>query len=167
LTLEPVAGEPEVGRWLAALADCRQETLSTLDGLTDADLHVRPPGSENSIATLLHHLALIEADWLVDDVFGIPLEESELAPWFPLADRDESGLLTVSSGESLAQLLDRLAAVREEAMRSLSGLSLEEFHAPRRRASYDVSPIWVVHHLLQHEAEHRSELAWVRTHADQ
>jgi hypothetical protein len=36
------------------------------------------------------------------------------------------------------------------------------FHAPRVRERYDVSPAWVVHHLLQHESEHRSEIGWPR-----
>ena len=32
---------------------------------------------------MLYHVALIEADWLFDDLFGIPLDDSEVAAWFP------------------------------------------------------------------------------------
>ena len=27
---------------------------------------------------------------------------------------------------------------------------------------YDVAPDWAIHHILQHEAEHRSHIAWLR-----
>jgi hypothetical protein len=30
-------------------------------------------------------------------------------------------------------------------------MSADDFHAPRVRERYDVSPAWVLHHLLQHE----------------
>ena len=113
--------------------------------------------------TLLYHVALIEADWIVDDVTGIALEDSELATWFPETDRDDLGTLTTVDAESLAHLLQRLQAVRAVTLDRLAALSVDEFHAPRRRERYDVSPSWVVHHLLQHEAEHRSEIARVRT----
>ena len=43
----------------------------------------------------------------------------------------------------------------------LAPLSLEAFTRMHVRERYDVSGEWVVHHLLQHESEHRSELGWL------
>jgi uncharacterized damage-inducible protein DinB len=34
----------------------------------------------------------------------------------------------------------------------------DEFSRPRSLPAYDVSPAWVLHHLAQHEAEHRGEI---------
>jgi hypothetical protein len=42
-------------------------------------------------------------------------------------------------------------------------MTAEDFHTPRAREDYDVSPAWVLHHLLQHEAEHRSEIVRLRS----
>ena len=165
-TLEVVAGEPEIGRWLAALEDARRDTEEELADLDEGLVGLQPVDSDNSIATLLYHVALIEADWIVDDVTGIALEDSELATWFPETDRDDLGTLTSVDTESLAHLRQRLQAVRAVTLDRLAALSVEEFHAPRRRERYDVSPSWVVHHLLQHEAEHRSEIARVRALLD-
>ncbi len=36
---------------------------------------------------------------------------------------------------------------------------------PRRLPGYDVTPCWVLHHLMQHEAEHRAEIARLRAAA--
>lgn len=164
-TLEPTADAPEVGRWLSAMVDARRDTLRELEGVSDNQIDRRPPRSDNSVGTLLYHVALIEADWLFDDIFGISLGESAVAAWFPLADRDTEGALTDVQGESLDTHLRRLAAVRKELMDRLQPMSVADFHTPRRREQYDVSPAWVVHHLLQHEAEHRGEIGWLKRQA--
>jgi hypothetical protein len=163
LTLEGVpADDAEIGRWLAAMEDARRDTLAEIEGIADDALDARPPGSENAIGTVLYHLALIEADWLVDDIFGERLGESDLAPLFPFDDRDEEGLLTGLAGVGLVEHLERLRHVRAVLLDRLRPMTIEDFMTPRARERYDVSPAWVLHHLLQHEAEHRSELGWLR-----
>jgi uncharacterized damage-inducible protein DinB len=144
-----------------ALQDGRRDTLRELEGMSDQWIDLRPSASENSVGTLLYHVALIEADWLFDDIFGVPLGDSEASAWFQTHDRDADGRLTDVRGESLDTHLRRLAEVRTLVMGRLQPMSVAEFHAPRRREHYDVSPAWVVHHLLQHEAEHRSEIGWL------
>jgi uncharacterized damage-inducible protein DinB len=163
-TLDPIAEAPEVGRWLSAMEDARRDTLRELEGVSDDLIDLRPPGSENSVGTVLYHVALIEADWLFDDIFGIPLDDSEVAAWFPENDRDPGGQLTDVQGESLDLHLQRLTAVRELFVERLRPMTVADFHAPRTRDQYDVSPAWVIHHLLQHEAEHRGEIGWLKRH---
>jgi hypothetical protein len=158
--------DPEIGRWLAAMDDARRDTLAELEGTTSEAVDARPPGSENSIGTSLYHLAVIEADWLFADLLGQSLETAELAPLFPYDVRDERGILKGVVGVSLKDHLERLAQVRATLRREIGALSLEDFLAVRARDNYDVSGAWVVHHLLQHEAEHRSEIGWLRRHAE-
>ena len=156
---------PEIGRWLAAMQDARHDTLAELEGIAADIVDARPPGSENSIGSSLYHVAIIEADWLFDDLFGQPLETTELAPLFPYAVRDERGTLQGVLGVGLEDHLDRLARVRATLLREIGAMSLEAFLEVRARDGYEVSGAWVVHHLLQHEAEHRSEIGWLRRHA--
>ena len=162
LILEPIAEAPEVGRWLSALDDGRRDTIRELDDVTDAMLDERPPRAPNSIGTLLYHVGLIELDWLLVDMgllaAGVAWPE-ELVPY---ADRDGEGTLTVVRGESRAAHLERLAAIRALVHRHVSPMSVDDFHEPRAGETLDVSPAWVIHHLLQHEAEHRAHIAWVR-----
>ena len=155
LSLEPIAEAPEVGRWLAALDDGRRDTIRELDDVSSNMIDRAPPGAPNSIGTLLYHTGLIELDWLVADALG---PESGVA-WpeelVPFGDRDDEGTLTVVRGESLADHLERLAAIRALVHEHIGPMTVEDFHSPRARERYDVTPAWVVHHLLQHEAEHR------------
>jgi hypothetical protein len=160
LVLEPIADHAEVGRWLSALEDGRRDTLRELEGVTDAMVDRRVTDELNTIGTLLYHVALIEADWLLDDIFD------DRAAWpsdlLPFGDRDPKGTLTQVRGEPLAAHLGRLAAVRALLLERMRPMTVEAFHVPRTRERYDVSPAWVLHHLLQHEAEHRAHLAWLR-----
>jgi uncharacterized damage-inducible protein DinB len=163
LVLEPIADDPEVGRWLAALEDSRGRTLEELEGLDAEALDVRQPEADNSFGSLLYHIALIEADWLLVDIFGATSSTPEEEALLPFTDRDDRGELTHVEGETLDQHLDRLERVRAILLERLRPMPAEDFHTPRAREDYDVSPAWVLHHLLQHEAEHRSEIARLRS----
>jgi uncharacterized damage-inducible protein DinB len=158
LSLDGVeATEPEVRSWLGAMEDCRRRTLDTLEGLSEGDLDRASPSNGNSIGTLLYHIAAIEADWLFSEILegGEPFPE-EL---FPDDDREEGGRLTPVTGVSLSAHVDRLSLVRAKLLGHLRGMDTEEFHRPRSLPDYDVTPVWVLHHLLQHEAEHRAQIA--------
>jgi uncharacterized damage-inducible protein DinB len=152
----PLPGyEPEIGAALWRLEDGRSRTLRQLADMPE-ELLDRETGG-NTIGTILYHVALIEADWLFSEILEEPLPD-ELAQLFPADDRDPAGVLTVVSGESLDQHLARLRAVRETVLERLRGMTSEEFDRLRRLPAYDVSPSWVIHHLAQHEAEHRGEV---------
>ncbi len=72
--------------------------------------------------------------------------------------RDKDGVLTLVRNETLEQHLSRLAVVRTLLLEKFRGMSAEEFNRPRELPAYSVSPAWVLHHLSQHEAEHRGEI---------
>jgi uncharacterized damage-inducible protein DinB len=44
----------------------------------------------------------------------------------------------------------------------VSPMSLAEFRRPRQGPSYTVTPEWVIHHLTQHEAEHRGQIVQLK-----
>jgi CDGSH-type Zn-finger protein/uncharacterized damage-inducible protein DinB len=162
LTLEPIAGDPEVGRWLAAMQDARRDTLRELADLAADDLERTPEPGATSIGTLLDHIALVEADRLFVDILG----HEGAPPWprtlLPPRDRDADRRLTPITGVTLREHMDHLEAVRTLVLDHLGSMPVEEFHRPRRRGRRDVSPGWVLHHLLQHEAEHRAQIAMLR-----
>jgi uncharacterized damage-inducible protein DinB len=152
---------PEIGRWLWALEDGRRLTKEALADLDPRAVDWAPPGG-NSIGTLLYHLALIEADWLSVEVLEQEAYPAEVAALLPHADRDEQGRLTGLAGIELGAHLGRLDTIRARVLAAFRGMSHAEFRRVRHLAPYDVTPEWVVHHLIQHEAEHRGEMALLR-----
>jgi hypothetical protein len=162
LTLEPIADDPEVGRWLAALEDGRRDTLRELERVTPEMIDWYPDAPLNSIGALLYHVALIEADWVVSEVLELgeyPPEIKRLLPW---ADREGDGHLWRADGQELGVHLDRLRGVRQFVLERLRPMTNDDFHRVRRLDSYDVAPDWAVYHIIQHESEHRSHIAWLR-----
>lgn len=158
----PAAADAEVGHWLAAMDDARVDTLKELEGrVTDDLLEAVPDEDLNSIGTTLYHVALVEVDWILTVLLGeaAPIWPGDLLPY---GDRDRDGRLTEVRGETLAQHLDRLTAGRAVVREHLGPMSNEDFHRLRPREDWDVTAAWILHHLLQHEAEHRAHIAWVR-----
>jgi uncharacterized damage-inducible protein DinB len=157
--------EPEIGRWLWALQDSRRRTMSELEGISPATIDWLPPGNESSIGSILYHVAGIELDWLYMEV----LEQSfppEAVILFPHDIRDDEGLLSKIEGFSLEQQLQRLEVVRGLLLAAYQTMDLSEFRRTRSLPNYDVTPEWVLHHLMQHEAEHRSQIGALRAKAE-
>lgn len=165
---------PEIGRALWALQDARSRTLEELEGVTPAIVdwlptagHAlrgasQPPDGESSIGTVLYHLAGIEADWLYAEVLEQPEFPPEVVALFSHEVRDTQGHLTQVTGASLAEHLQRLAVVRRLLLDVFEAMDLAEFRRVRPLPNYDVTPEWVLHHLMQHEAEHRSQIGALR-----
>jgi len=96
------------------------------------------------------------------------LEQSlptEVAALFTYPTRDKQGQLTQIQGISLAEHRKRLETVRSLLLDVYQPMELAEFRRVRALPYYDVTPEWVLHHLMQHEAEHRSQFAALRDRA--
>ena len=158
-------GEPDIARWLWAFQDARRRTEKTLEGIARAALDWRLPNDASSIGTILYHLAAIEADWLYTEVLEQPFA-ADLAALFPHDVRDEHNQLTQVQGESLEQHLARLQSIRTVVLDVFRGMNLYEFRRVRSLPDYEVTPEWVLHHLMQHEAEHRSQFGALRAAAE-
>jgi uncharacterized damage-inducible protein DinB len=153
--------EPQVGRLLWMLEDGRQRTKAGLVGLTDADLGWSPGPDQNSIGALLYHIAAIEADWLYTEVLEQEFP-AEIAALFPRDVRDEEGRLAGTDELGLAAHVKRLDTVRGRLIAAFRGITRLELRRERELPDYTVTPEWVIHHLMQHEAEHRGEIGMVR-----
>ncbi|MCL4860974.1 MAG: DinB family protein [Caldilineaceae bacterium] len=156
---------PEIGVWLLALEDARQRTKQALAGIAPAAIDFAAPCIDNTIGALLYHIAAIEADWLYADVLEQPFPEA-MAAQFPHDVRDAAGRLTAVVGVSLDDHLARLDAVRATLMEAFHTVSVADFRRVRHFDAYDVTPEWVLHHLCQHEAEHRGQISEARRLAE-
>lgn len=159
LAIQPVAcADAHIARLLGMLQDTRKRTLRELENASQEDLDRQLPNLPNSINTLLYHIAAIEVSWLYDEVLQADFPPA-LHPLFPIDVRDEEGQLTRLSGTTLGEHLQRLEQVRAALLDAFSRMTLADLQRPRSLPDYDVTPEWVLHHLMQHEAEHRGHIS--------
>jgi uncharacterized damage-inducible protein DinB len=167
LVISPLAGyDPLIGRWLWLLEDIRRRTLDELSNMSENLLNWRPDEEANTIGTLLYHIVAIELDWLFVEILERPDYESELATLLPYAVREPSGRLTPVCDETLESHLARMTTSRQLMLDVLRPMTAEEFYRVRRLEAYDVTPEWVLYHLMEHEAGHRGEIGELRRQAE-
>ena len=159
------AREPEIGRALWCLEDARQRTMQRLEGFDPALIDWAAPESGNSIGSVLYHVAAIEVDYLYADTLEQPFAE-DIISLFPYEVREENGRLTPVRGYDLQWYLSRLEDVRWRVLEAFRTMNMADYQHVRQLDYADITPEWTLHHLMQHEAEHRGELAAIRTRAE-
>lgn len=168
LQVTALSGYPdEIGRWLWAMQAVRGKTLWLVDGLDQATLDWEgPDGRENSIGSLLYHIALVEIGWLYTDILGQefpPEVERECA--FPMWTA-EGGMGRVPN-VSLLDHLGRLERLRSNFLTTLRGMTLDDWRRLRspEGEDYDVTPEWAIFHLVEHEAGHQAQISSLKRRA--
>ena len=157
---------PTIASLLWMMEDSRRMVLEAVAGLDQATLDWEPAIGGNSIGSLLYHIAAVEMDWLYTEV----LEQdppAEIIALFPSDMREDDGHLARRRGEDLPTLEHRLSEVRARLLETYADMTLPDFRRARSLPDYDVTPEWVLHHLLQDEAVHRGEIGMIKLMAEQ
>jgi uncharacterized damage-inducible protein DinB len=160
--VDPLSGyAPAVGAALWRLEDTRSRTLALVSDVHPALVDWPPPWNGNTIGSLLYHVAAIELDWLFYDILQSEDYPDTVATLFPVDVREDGGKLTPVTGYAIDEHVARMARVRAMVLSRLRGMTEDDFRTTRATDSYDVTPEWVLHHLGQHEAEHRGQIGEV------
>ncbi|MFK9118024.1 DinB family protein [Peribacillus frigoritolerans] len=148
--------EEEIGRWLWCLEDVRRTLISELTGISQNILDSKID-ERQTIGSMLYHISLIEADWLYEEVL-VTEWDSEVSALFPVGGRAEDGSLNHIEGQTLEEHFYRLNKVREVFLSKFRTMDLTDWRKPRVLEKYDVTPEWVVYHLIEHESHHRGQI---------
>jgi len=167
LIVSPFADyDPVIGRWLWLLTDIRRRTLAVVAGMADDQLHWRPDAEANTIGTLLYHIVAVELDWLYVEILERPDYGPDVIALLPYEMREPAGRLMPVENENLQQHLARMSASRQLLLDALRPMTAADFYRVRRLDPYDVTPEWVLYHLMEHEAGHRGEIGELRRQAE-
>jgi uncharacterized damage-inducible protein DinB len=158
--------DPTIASLLWMMEDSRRMLLETVAGLDLATLDWEPEIGGNSIGALLYHIAGVEMDWLYTEVQEQD-PPKEIIALFPSDMREDDGHLARWRGEDFLALEHRLSQVRKRLLDTYASMTPEDFRRPRSLDAYDVTPEWVLHHLLQDEAVHRGEIGMVKLMVEQ
>lgn len=153
---------PEIAPWVWSMQDIRERTKRAVKGLSLEQLKQHPHGVPNSIGTLLYHIAGVEIGWLYVEVLEKDFP-TDAGDWFNTEqDRDDQGRLLQIQGETLEHHFARLDYVRGLFLESFQGMGRGDLRRPRSLPEYDVTPEWVLYHLLEHEAGHLAQIKMIK-----
>lgn len=162
--VKPLEGyPPEIAVWLWAMEETREKTKAYVNGISQETVDwAGPEGNENSIGTLLYHLAAVEMGWLYGDILEQPFPEEDFP--FPMTTK---GRLAPVMGVPLEDHLARLDRCRDIFLDIMKGMTLDHWSRLRSPADedYSVSPAWAVFHLVEHEAGHAAQIGVMKKRA--
>jgi metallothiol transferase len=146
-------------RWLAALSESRQDLLEMIQGISHEELHARIAPSAHSIADYLWHIANVSLWWTKHVLLGEPISAEEKER-FGLT---EPGVIhaapkTMTLSDFLS-LLEETFALVERVFQAMSDEEFTRADRPLGSEGQLVSPEWVLYNLVDHDANHRGQIA--------
>lgn len=163
--VSPVTGfDPAIGRWLWAMGEARKRTLGLIEGLDQGTLdYPSPYPNENTIGSLLYHIAEVEMGWLWGNIRGLTEMPPEVLAEFPFEPVcGETGRITVVAGVALEEHVARLEKSREVFLNEVKGLTAAEWQTlmpDPLDSTYEATPEWILYHLFEHEMEHNEQIS--------
>jgi uncharacterized damage-inducible protein DinB len=164
-SLSPADGvTPGIGFCLSGMDEVRDQLREAVVGLTDEQIARRAVRGAHSIGALVMHIGEAEWVWMQCVISGHELtDEDRRQPfWDVLVDADAFAL----RGYSAQYCLDVIDAIRAETRRLLASFGEDDldriYSHTRDGRTREVSLRWVLHHLTDHEAQHKGQILMLK-----
>jgi uncharacterized damage-inducible protein DinB len=165
MVLSPAEGvHPGIGFYLSGMDEVREQLREAVAGMSDEKIARRAIPQAHCIGALVLHIGEAEWWWMQCVVYGHELtDEDRRKPyWDVLLEPDAFA----RRGYSAQYCLDVIGDIRQETRRLLASFSeddLERLHSHTRgERTIEVSLRWVLHHLVDHEAQHKGQILMLK-----
>ncbi|HYE66870.1 MAG TPA: DinB family protein [Pyrinomonadaceae bacterium] len=163
--LSPAPGvTPGIGFYLGALEEVREQLDQIVRDMSNDQIARRAVPGANPIGALVLHIGEAEWWWMQCIVAGHELtEEDRQAPYWDVLD-DPEGF--AARGYSARYCLEVIGRIREQSRDLLARFSDEDLERIVRRQwrerTIEASLRWVLHHLVDHEAQHKGQILMLK-----
>ena len=163
-TLTPVAGVPEqIGYYLAGMEEVRMQLRTVVEGLSDEQMHAKLRPDTHSIAQLILHCGEAEWWWIQCVVDGKAVDEDlQATDFWDVLEEDHDPVTHLSAADCVSEI-DRISGLTRELLSGFSDEDVDRFFVkemPNRRI--DKSLRWILHHLIDHEAQHKGQILMLK-----
>lgn len=163
--LNPAAGVArEIGFYLAGMDEVRAQLREAVSGISNADIGRLAVPETHSIGALVLHIGEAEWWWMQCNVAGHQLtnEDARAAFWDVLKEPDRVASNGYSAEFCLAQA-DRIREQTRSLLASFAEGDLDRtFSFERRETTEERSLRWILHHLIDHEAQHKGQILMLK-----
>ena len=163
--LSPAQGfPPALGFYLSGMNEVREQLRDAVSEMSDEDIGKRAVPGAHSVGALVLHVGEAEWFWMQCVVSGHKLtDEDRGAPYWDVLKDPER---VANNGYSAAFCLNEAARIREQTrgvLDSFNGGDLERiFSYEWRGKTQDQSLRWILHHLIDHEAQHKGQILMLK-----
>lgn len=161
--ISPAGFAIDIGHYFAGMEDVRAQTRRIVADLTPDELSARFVPGAHQIGGLLLHIGESEWWWICAIVGGeeITDEKRKLAYMDDTVETD-FGLKNLDAAGCI-EFLDRVSGLTRETLRKFTNEDMETFIAYEVDGQkYESSLRWILHHVLEHEAHHRGQIAMIK-----
>lgn len=165
LDLDPAKGfAPAIGLHLSALEEVREQLCETVRGMTDEQIARRAVPGAHPIGALVLHIGEAEWWWIQCNVRGRELtEEDKLTAHWDVLEDPEGFISRGYSADYCIEAIDHIRDHTRAALASFADADLDRtFPVKMRRGPADASLRWILHHLVDHEAQHKGQILMLK-----
>lgn len=148
---------PALSTPFALVEDAYLRLTRRIGEMSEAALHYAPPGSVNSTAMLLRHLAVVDLHYL-HAIMGKAVPEELARKYGPF--EDEQGQIPQVEGATGAQLLEEYREVLQMGRAYMEGLTDEDATRPVTIAWWPqpATVRYVLWHMASHSSFHQGQI---------
>lgn len=163
--LPPAQGfSPGIGFYLSGMDEVREQLREAVSGMSDEQVGRRVVDGAQPIGALMLHCVEAEWLWMQRVTAGREMTDEDRRVAHRGALEDPDGF--AAKGYSAKYCLDALDAIRERTRGILASLSDDDldriFSYERRGETIETSLRWVLHHLIDHEAQHKGQILMLK-----
>lgn len=164
-TLDSIPGfSSEIGFCLGGMEEVREQVREAAEDLSDEDVRRPAVSGAHAIGALVLHIGEAEWYWMQCVVSGHQLtEDVRKAPfWDVLKDPDKFS----KNNYSAEFCLNEIKKIREQTRQTLAAFDDSRldhiFSFERRGETFELSLRWILHHLIDHEAQHKGQILMLK-----
>jgi uncharacterized damage-inducible protein DinB len=155
---------PEIGFYLAGMEEVREQLCESIAGLSGEQIGRPAFAGAHALGALVLHIGEAEWYWMQMVVTGHKLNDDDRrAACWDVLDDPEGFHAKGYSGEFC---LNEIKRIREQTINTLSSFNdsdLERiFSIERRGEKREQSLRWILHHLIDHEAQHKGQILMLK-----
>jgi uncharacterized damage-inducible protein DinB len=164
-TLSSVPGfATEIGFYLSGMEEVREQLREAVEGMSDDQVGRPAVPDAHSIAALVLHIGEAEWYWMRCVISGDKVtDEIRNAPYWDVL-KDPAGFSQKSYSAEFC--LNEIKKIRQQTYETLSAFddSLLDhvFTFERRGEATELSLRWILHHLIDHEAQHKGQILMLK-----
>jgi uncharacterized damage-inducible protein DinB len=162
--LHPAPGmSPEIGLYFSGMEEVRDQVRLAISDVSDELVGRSAFQGAHSLGALALHIGEAEWWWIHCVVSGHKLTvDDRRAPYWDVLKHPESFARKGYSAEFCMREVDKLRSQTREVLSSFSDQDLERIFSFDRRGTQERSLRWILHHLIDHEAQHKGQILMLR-----